>query len=1115
MRSLVQFLSDLRAAGVTLSVSGERLVCNAPKQAMTADIRTELAARKAEIITFLRQTQVWTAPQRNSDLAEELPLSRVQQMAWFLAQYDPETPLFNINIPLWLNGTLDRSALEAALKTVIERHESLRTGFFHRQGKPYARIIDARDWEMHFVDLTHLAEPEAEAEAKGLAYEAARWLFDLEKAPLIRATLFHISRQRYLLVIVIQHIVADGWSLGILFREMTELYAAIVRGQPSPLPALTLNYRDYVQWELEAGRDAADEQMKFWLERLSGSLPVLELPLDRPRPPKQSYRGRATIIGVEPGIGEGLRKLGRQSGTTLFVVLLSVFKILLLRYTGLDDIVLGTSATIRPRQEFASLIGFFINMVVVRSDLSTNPTFPELLARVNETTRSAYANQNVSFAELVGVLRPQRSLSQNPIVQAVFNLQNVPLPKLSLPGLEIDYAEIDRGLAGGDLMVLVWPEGDGYRCDFSYNTDLFDEETMDQLKSHYVRLLKEVVADPTRRIGELPLLSEEERLRITRDWNRTESQGSSYKTVPEWFRARAKVNSDAIAVTMGEQTLTYGQLDAQSEVVSDVLRGKGVRRDTVVGLYLHRGPQMIVALLGILKAGGAYLPVDPALPAKRIEFLLGDAGVSFVLTRADLADTLPQNAAQILDYDRMLAGGDRSLSAESEDSPSAADIAYLIYTSGSTGEPKGTEIPHSALVNLLWSMMRAPGLQSSDVLVAVTTLSFDIAGLEIFGPLLCGAKLVLASREQALDPRALGEVLEQAGATVMQATPSTWRMLVDDGWLGNHNLRIWCGGEALLPGLADRLLERGRELWNLYGPTETTIWSAVHRVSSGEDPILIGRPVANTRMYILDGRGEPAPIGVTGELYIAGAGVARGYRNRPELTKERFLPDTFAGVGRMYRTGDLARYRRDGQIQLLGRTDQQVKLRGHRIELGEIETALEGLGSVQQAVVTVREEGAAQHLVAYVRPAAETPEVSELRSLLEERLPEYMVPGTFVFLDQLPLSANGKVDRKRLPAPSREKRERATEVQRPRNASEELIANAWSQVLKQDVIGVQDNFFDLGGQSLMAVQVLAILREKLDIRIDVVDLFRYPTVRSLAAHLDRQARQEASAGVCP
>jgi amino acid adenylation domain-containing protein len=565
---------------------------------------------------------------------------------------------------------------------------------------------------------------------------------------------------------------------------------------------------------------------------------------------------------------------------------------------------------------------------------------------------------------------------------------------------------------------------------------------------------------------------------------------------------------------MGENELTYAQLDVQSEALAKALRSRGVSRDSVVGLYIHRSLEMIVGLLGILKAGGAYLPLDPAFPAKRIEFLLDDAGVSLVLTQADLMDTLPPTAAKLLDISQAMVEGDRSSMLQLEN-PESADLAYLIYTSGSTGEPKGAEIPHSALVNLLWSMMREPGLQNSDTLVAVTTLSFDISGLELFGPLLCGAKLVLASREQALDPLALAELLEQSEATVLQATPSTWRMLVDSGWLGKPDLRIWCGGEALPPGLADSLLERGRELWNLYGPTETTIWSAAHRVSSGEDPILIGRPIANTKMYILDRDGEPVPIGVTGELYIAGAGVARGYRNRPELTKDRFLPDPFTADWRMYRTGDLARYRRDGQIQLLGRGDQQIKLRGHRIELGEIEAALEALSPVRQAVVTVQGQGAAQRLVAYVRPAGETPEISELRALLHERLPEYMVPGTFVFLEELPLTPNGKVDRKRLPAPQQEMRERSTEVLAPRNSIEQVIAAAWSQVLKENVVSAQDNFFDLGGHSLLLIQVLTILREKLDTSIGALDLFRYPTIRSLAAYLERQAQQTVAAGVYP
>ncbi len=1066
MKSLIQFLSDLRALGVTLSVNGDRLTCNAPKNAITPEIKRELAERKTEIITFLRDAQAWTAPERNperkNDLAEELPLSRAQQRVWLLGQLDPGNAVYNINIPLWLTGTLDRHALERALQAVIERHESLRTGFFQRNGLPFAKVVDAPAWKMDFVDLTHLGA-EAEAEAKHLAYNAGRWPFDLGQPPLFRATLFRVSQQRYLLVMVVQHIVADGWSLGILSYEMTELYGAFVTGRPSPLPQQTLQYRDYVHWEQEVGKNAADQQIPYWLERLGGDLPILELPQDKPRPPAQTFNGKWIVADIDSEFAERLRKLSRETGTTLFVVLLSAFKALLLRYTGLDDILVGSNTAIRPQQEFASQIGFFVNNVVLRTDLSRDPTFAELLTRVRETTRSAYANQNVPFDQLVETLHPERSLSRTPIVQMMFSLQNVPLPELNLPELKAELAHIDLGVAATDLSVLIWPEGDGYRCDFDFNTDLFDDATIEQLKQHFMRVLEEVIADPARKISTLPLLSDTERNLILEDWNRTEKPSPAYATVPEWFRAQAAATPGAIAVVMGSRSLTYAELDKQSEALARVLRSRGVRREVVVGLYLSRNLEMVVGLLGILKAGGAYLPLDPAFPAQRVQFLLSDAGVPLILTEAGLKATLPPTAAALLTIDEALAESEKAPVSKIEGQPEPTDLAYLIYTSGSTGQPKGTEVPHGALVNLLSSMLREPGLSGDDTLVAVTTLSFDIAALELFGPLICGAKLVLASREQAMDPEALAELLERAKGTVLQATPSTWRMLVESGWMGKSDLRIWCGGEALSPELADGLLTRGRELWNLYGPTETTIWSAAHRVASGENPILIGRPIANTRMYILDAQGQPAPIGVAGELYIAGDGIARGYWKRPDLTAARFVPEPFStrGNGRMYRTGDLARYLRDGKIQLLGRIDQQIKLRGHRIELGEIEAVLERHPEVQQAVVALYGEGSEQQLVAYVKQAEQTV-ANDLRMWLQERIPDYMTPAMFVSLRELPLTPNGKIDRKRLPVPEAAVRERMAATVAPRNRIEQTIADIWSEVLRVDQVGIHDNFFDLG-----------------------------------------------------
>jgi amino acid adenylation domain-containing protein len=745
--------------------------------------------------------------------------------------------------------------------------------------------------------------------------------------------------------------------------------------------------------------------------------------------------------------------------------------------------------------------------------VSGRPAFSELVSRVKETTRTAYANQNVPFDMLIEKLHPDRDLSYHaPLAQVMFTLENLPLTQPDLPGLRADFAHIDLRVAGADLGVLIWPEGNGYRCDFEYSTDLFEEATIRQLQRHYLRLLEQVLADPGRRIDEYPLLTENERREVLTEWNQTACAGPGFQTVAAWFRAQVALRGNAIALEMGGRQLSYAELDALSDRVASALHRRGVGREVVVGLYVTRSVEMMVCLLGILKAGGAYLPLDPAFPAQRIEYLVRDSGVSLIVTEKSLLSSLPESGATVLPVEDLLA-------AEAGDMPGeqvrADDLAYLIYTSGSTGQPKGTEITHRSLVNLLDSMLREPGLDKQDTLVAVTTLSFDIAGLELFGPLVSGGKLVLASREQVLDPMALADLLERSEATVLQATPSTWRMLVESGWLGKPDLRMWCGGEALSAELADSLLTRGSELWNLYGPTETTIWSAAHRVSSGEDPILIGRPIANTRMYILDNHGEPLPVGANGELYIAGEGVARGYRDRVELTTERFSPEPFVAGERMYRTGDLARYRRDGQIQLLGRADQQIKLRGHRIELGEIEAALERHSSVQQAVVSVHGKAADQRLVAYVRLAAGRVESEDLRRWLLQRLPEYMVPGAYVVMEEFSLTPNGKVDRKLLPIPDEQLRERNAPAVAARNPTEQRVAAIWSDLLETKAVGMRENFFDLGGHSLLLVRVHARLRDEFVANISITDLFRFPTVESLAAHLIRQEESAVVEGVHP
>lgn len=673
---------------------------------------------------------------------------------------------------------------------------------------------------------------------------------------------------------------------------------------------------------------------------------------------------------------------------------------------------------------------------------------------------------------------------------------------MQLGEIEMKPIDIERFSARFDIAVDVYPFEDHLRLDFEYNTDIFEQAFIRQLLMHYVRILELACEDRNRPISRVCPLNEAERRQILYDWNSTAPLELPHSSLPSWFRAQVQQSPGATALEMGDRALSYRQLNLESDRVAWHLRSRGIGRGHIVAVYMRRSPEMVIGLLGILKAGAAYLPLDPALPRQRLDFMLGDAGVALILSEGELSDQLQGTKTPLLPFEE-IAG---VTPAGALDDVAGADLAYVIYTSGSTGQPKGTEIHHAALINLLGSMLREPGLGPTDILVAITTISFDIAGLEIFGPLVSGAKVVLASREQTLDPELLARLLETSRATVMQATPSTWRMLIESGWTGRPALRMWCGGEALSSDLADDLLSHGRELWNLYGPTETTIWSAAHRVRRGETPILIGRPIANTQMYILDGNQEPVPVGVAGELYIAGDGVARGYWRRPDLTASRFLADPFdkAGVRRMYRTGDLARYNRDGQIHLLGRTDHQIKLRGHRIELNEIEIAIERHPSVRQAAVRLQGEGSGKQLVAFVCFRNGSAEPGQVRSWLQESLPDYMVPAILAPIDQLPLTPNGKVDRKRLPSLDTIMPSRGGDSMPPRNQTEQKLTELWSRVLGVEKPGLRDNFFDLGGHSFLLVQLHSQLKREFDTNVAVVELFRYPTIESLASFLDRR-----------
>jgi amino acid adenylation domain-containing protein len=914
-----------------------------------------------------------------------------------------------------------------------------------------------------------------------------------------------MGREEQFLLWTVHSIVFDRDSTAILAGELAHLGDVLSAGRSLPLAESRVSYAAAIYRQRERlDSESMQAQLAYWRRQLSGNLPLLELPGDHPRPAAQTHLSARHEFILSASLQKRLQVLSRRQGVNLFTTLLAAFQTLLHRYTGLDDLLIGTPAPQRGESGWEGLIGPWSNTLVLRTDLSGDPSFTELLCRGREVVREACAHQEVPFERLVDVLQPVRDRSRSPVIQVMFHLDEQPSLRWELSRVTLEVVEVVTGTTGFDLTLQLTPSADGLAGWFEYAVDLFDAPTIARMAAQYETLLEGVTAHPDQRLWDLPLLPDEERQRVVVEWNATHADYPHQTCFHQLFEQQAARTPQAIAVTFELQSLTYAQLNARANQLAHHLLRVGIGPEVRVGMCVERSLEMLIALLAIMKAGGTYVPLDPAFPRERLAFVLQDAQAPLLLTQRQLLDRLPQDETKCLLLD---VGQDRFASESSADLPTYPDpqqLAYVLYTSGSTGKPKGVGIPHCALVNFLTSMRDALGLDPTDRLLAVTTLAFDIAGLELFLPLLVGSRVELARRDVAVDPGLLAERLG-GGATVMQATPATWRLLLEAGWEGQPQLTALCGGEALPTDLAARLRARCGTLWNLYGPTETTIWSTLQRVeqTDGEAIVPIGRPIANTRLYLLDRGLQPVPIGVPGELYIGGEGLARGYLNRPALTAEKFVPDPFSAEpgARLYRTGDLARYLPDGTIEFLGRLDHQVKVRGFRIELGEIEAALLRHPAVRAAVVVAREEGAGEkRLVGYVVPAGEVaPESRELRAWLQQQLPEYMIPALFVPLAALPLTPNGKVDRSALPAPEERSPEKLFIA--PEDALERQLAQICEEILNVRPVGLSDNFFDLGGHSLLAVRLFARIEQIWEQTLPLATLFQAPTVGQLASLL--------------
>jgi amino acid adenylation domain-containing protein len=1031
-----------------------------------------------------------------------LPLSFSQERMWYQHQLDPAGSAYNVAGALRIDGPLDVAALERALRAVVDRHEVLRSNYLSDGGVPRAVVAGSMPLELPVVDLT--AEPDPDAAAASLVAGFAALPFDLARDPLIRARLYRTRAQqgdaRHVMAVSLHHVVADGWSLGLLLAELLRGY----HGAPAPGPAP--RYFDYAAFERQhASGERLSRGLSFWTENLRAA-PMLRLPADRARPQRRSSQGSFLPVALPPELIASLRALARAEGATLSLVMLAAFEVLLARTCGQGDIVIGTPVANRGQLASESLIGSLVNTLPLRFRVDPTATFSELLRALRETSLQAWAHQDVPFERIVSALQVERSAAESPLFQVMFDFQNAPMPGRAAGGLRLTPVLFSSGASQFDLSLFILDSELGNAAGVAYSTELFEPETIERFCARYVRVLEAIAARPELRVSRIPLLSPAERAALI-----SAPEGSEpppRDLVHRLFEAQARRTPDAPAVIDEHGVLNYRDLDTLANGLAWRLREAGAGPGRRVAVFLERGSRMVMALLAVLKSGAAYVPLDPRYPPERITFLLEDCDPAVLLTSENLRDRLAVPAS----VKAVNVEGSAPAFAPLAPAPAEDAAAYVIYTSGSTGRPKGVEVGHFAVANFLRSMGREPGLGQGDRLLSVTSISFDIAALEIFLPLTRGASVHVAPGDVASDGFRLARLVQASSATVLQATPSTWRLLLEAGWQGSPRLKLLCGGEPLSRELADQLLARGAELWNLYGPTETTIWSAVERVRPGAGPVLIGRPIDHTSIYVLDPGGEPVPKGVVGELFIGGAGVARGYFRRPELTEQRFVPDPFGPPGaRMYRTGDAGRLRNDGSLECLGRLDQQVKIRGHRIEPGEIEQVLRESAQVRDAVVVAREHGLGDvRLAAYYVPADPPPDPDDLRELCRRRLPEHMVPASFTSLTALPLTPNGKLDRNALPRPGEAKVSLAPRIA-PRDELEEQLAELWREVLGGAAPGVTDSFYRSGGDSLLAVRLFALIEQRLGVSPPLAVLAEEPTVEHLAASVRalRQAKPEA------
>ncbi len=1055
----------------------------------------------------------------------EFPLTEGQKALWFLHQLAPQSPAYNLVFSSKITPLVDIPTMQEAFKGLFERHPMLDVTFHTVNGTPVQRIRKGRTVDFREHDATNLSE----TEIKQLVMQHANQPFNLENGPVVRLELFRTADNAHIALLSIHHIISDAWSVTLVMRDLIESYFSRRVGRLPEWDTVETRYHDFINWEqVHLAGESGARMLDYWKGHLEAAPLVLDLPTDRPRPPVQTFNGGAHGFKLDKKLTQAVIKLAETENVTLFSALLSAFDLLLHRYCKQDDLIVGVPLAGRNQSELHNVVGYFINPVPVRSQVSGEISFREFLAATGRNVIGALENQHYPLSKLVDQLHVPRDPSRSPVFQVSFSMERIPGMdeqgiavfligqgghKFHIGDMTVETVDLTLRQAQFEITLVVEEAGGQlYGC-WQYNADLFDKETISALNDLYAQILREVTADPAKPLSAINLLTSTEQTRILESWNATEADYPGNELLHDLVAEQVVATPDKIAVRCGGDTLTFNQLDRKADGLAQLLAEAGAGPDQPIALLADRSCDMVVGTLGILKSGGCYVPMDPEFPAQRLEMMLADAKPKVLVTQRRLVKSLPKGDWKIICLEEVEATDSgpvvKGLRPES--------LAYIIYTSGSTGVPKGVEISHQAAVNFLCSMRETPGLNANDRLLAVTTLSFDISLLEIYLPLLTGAECVIASRDEVKDGRHLGHMLDEFDITVMQATPATWQMLLDGGWNGKQDLRIFSGGEPLTRRLADQLLPACKELWNLYGPTETTVWSTCTRVAPGTGTIHIGKPIANTTIYLLDEHLMPVPAGFVGDLFIGGDGLARGYHNQPALTSEKFIQVELPNgkTERVYKTGDLARWNRDGNLECLGRADFQIKLRGVRMELDDIEAHLFAHSRVRQAVVAKRDDlPGGPNLVAYIIPDGPSEGlISDLRAHLAERLPESMRPAFYSIVDSFPLTPNRKVDRKRLPAPKIDRSGLETAYVAPTTASEYLLSDIFEEAFGAKV-GIRDNFFEMGGDSLLAVRILAHASEAFNRQIPVEAFLRYPTIEQLADYLHRtEDREDLEAGL--